>query len=153
MAPDSEPKAADLVIRHGYVLTVNAADDVIADGAVAIHNGRIVAVGPTATIDAGWKGRAAIDAQGGVVRPGSIDAHIHVSQYTARSVLPRMGSGPVNMGHWKAELRPEDEHASAALAAIDYLRLRLHRIRRSRHDLRARCGGVASPTKPASGSG
>lgn len=26
------------------------------------------------------------------------------------------------MGHWKAELRPEDEHASASLASIDYLR-------------------------------
>jgi 5-methylthioadenosine/S-adenosylhomocysteine deaminase len=122
MAPDSEPKAIDLVIRHGLVLTMNAADDVIADGAVAIDRGRIVALGPTALTDARWRGRAAIDAQGGVVRPGSIDAHIHVSQYTARSVLPRMGGGPINMGHWKAELTPEDEHAGAALAAIDYLR-------------------------------
>jgi len=66
--------------------------------------------------------RASIDALGAVVRPGSIDAHIHVSQYTSRSVLPRMGNGPINMGHWKAELRPEDEHASASLASIDYLR-------------------------------
>ena len=122
MAPNSEPTAVDLVIRHAFVLTVNAGDDAIADGAVAIDGGRIVAVGPTTTIDESWKGHASIDARGGIVRPGSIDAHIHVSQYTARSVLPRMGSGPVNMGHWKAELRPEDEHASASLAAIDCLR-------------------------------
>jgi 5-methylthioadenosine/S-adenosylhomocysteine deaminase len=122
MAPFDEPRAIDLVIRHGCVLTVNVAGDVIADGAVAVDKGRIAAVGPTAVIDQGWKGRASIDAQGGAVRPGSIDAHIHVSQYTARSVLPRMGSGPVNMGHWKAELRPNDEHVSASLAAIDYLR-------------------------------
>jgi 5-methylthioadenosine/S-adenosylhomocysteine deaminase len=122
MAERSEPTPIDLVIRHGHVLTVNAGDEEIPDGAVAVDNGRIVAVGATAVIDSAWKGRSTIDALGGVVRPGSIDAHIHVSQYTSRSVLPRMGDGPVNMGHWKAELRPEDEHASAALASIDYLR-------------------------------
>ena len=122
MAANSERRTVDLVIRHGHVLTVDAGDDEISDGAVAIDKGRIVAVGPTAVVDKAWKGQASIDALGGVVRPGSVDAHIHVSQYTSRSVLPRMGSGPINMGHWKAELRPEDEHASASLASIDYLR-------------------------------
>lgn len=122
MGVPDEPKAVDLVIRHGHVVTGGAGEAVIADGAVAVDQGRIVAVGPTGTMDRAWRGRVAVDAKGGVVRPGSIDAHIHVSQYTARSLLPRMGDGRVNMGHWKAELRPEDEHASAALAAIDYLR-------------------------------
>jgi 5-methylthioadenosine/S-adenosylhomocysteine deaminase len=122
MVARSGPTTVDLVIRHGHVLTVNAGDDEVLDGAVAIDKGRIVAVGPTVVVDSAWKGLASIDALGAVVRPGSIDAHVHVSQYTSRSVLPRMENGPINMGHWKAELRPEDEHASASLASIDYLR-------------------------------
>jgi cytosine/adenosine deaminase-related metal-dependent hydrolase len=121
MTDPAQPRTVDLVVRHGVVLTVDPSDTVHRDGAVAIDRGLIVGVGPTAEIDLAFKGRSEIDAQGGVVRPGYIDAHVHVSQYTARSVLPRMGAGPVTMGHWKAELRPEDEHASAALAAIDYL--------------------------------
>src|SRR5262249_54016604 len=121
MTDPAQPRTVDLVVRHGVVLTVDPSDTVHRDGAVAIDRGRIVGVGSTGEIDCTFKGRSEIDAQGGVVRPGYIDAHVHVSQYTARSVLWRMGAGPVTMGHWKAELRPEDEHASTALAAIDYL--------------------------------
>lgn len=109
------------LIRHGRVLTADEAATVVEDGAIAFDEGRIVALGPTQELDRLYRGRSAVDAQGAVVRPGFIDAHIHVSQYTARSVLPRMGAGPLNMGHWKGEIRPEDERASAALAAIDYL--------------------------------
>lgn len=118
----SEVLDCDVVIHGGVVLTVDAEDRVIGDGAVAVTGTRIVAVGPSAEVRGRYRGRTTIDAQGAVVHPGFIDAHIHVSQYSSRSVLPRMGDGPVSMGDWKAALTPEDEHASAALAAIDYLR-------------------------------
>jgi cytosine/adenosine deaminase-related metal-dependent hydrolase len=115
-------QACDLVIHGAHVITVDAEESVIADGALAIDHGRIVALGPSARIQADYRGRDAIDALGGVVHPGFIDAHIHVSQHTARSVLPRMTGTALTMGHWKGELRPEDEHASALLAAVDYLK-------------------------------
>jgi 5-methylthioadenosine/S-adenosylhomocysteine deaminase len=114
-------KTVQGVIRHGRLLILDDDFSIVDDGAIAYDDGRIVAIGPTADIDRDFAGRSAIDAQGAVVRPGFIDAHVHVSQYTARSVLPRFGGGPLNMGHWKGEIRPEDEHASASLAAIDYL--------------------------------
>lgn len=114
-------KSVQGVVRHGRLLLGDESFSIVDDGAIAYDDGRIVAVGPTAEIDRDFAGRSAIDAQGAVVRPGFIDAHIHVSQYTARTVLPRFGGGPLNMGHWKGEIRPEDEHASASLAAIDYL--------------------------------
>src|SRR5215831_2856880 len=104
MTDPTQPRTVDLVVRHGLVLTVDPCDTVHPDGAVAIDQGRIAGVGSTTGIDKTFKGRSEIDAQGGVVRPGYIDAHVHVSQYTARSVLPRMDAGPVTMGHWKAEL-------------------------------------------------
>ncbi|MBL8699402.1 MAG: amidohydrolase family protein [Alphaproteobacteria bacterium] len=103
------------------MLTVDAADTIIRDGAVAVRGCRIVGVGETTALRKRFVARETIDARGGVVHPGFIDAHIHVSQYTARSVLPRMAGTSITMGDWKGALRPEDEHASAALAAIDYL--------------------------------
>ena len=47
--PAAEP--VDLVVRNGTVVTVDAQRRVIADGAVAVEGGRIVAVGPAAEVD------------------------------------------------------------------------------------------------------
>lgn len=116
-----KPVPVDLVIRNATILTVDEHDSIVRGGAVAVRGGEIVAVGPTGELEGLFEAAETLDAKGGVVHPGFIDAHIHVSQYTARSVLPRMGSGPVSMGDWKGALRAEDEHASATLAACDYL--------------------------------
>ncbi|MDW9819901.1 amidohydrolase family protein [Sinorhizobium meliloti] len=112
----------DLLIHSGVVLTVDDQGTVIDDGAIAVNNGRICAVGPTTAVRARFMAKDVIDAKGGIVHPGFIDAHIHVSQYTSRSVEPLMAGTAITMGDWKAELTPEDEHASASLAAVDYLR-------------------------------
>ncbi|MER8824684.1 amidohydrolase family protein [Mesorhizobium sp. M0991] len=115
------PEQCDLIIHSGIVLTVDNEGTTFNDGAVAVRAGRICAVGPTATIRARFEAMETFNAKGGVVHPGFIDAHIHVSQYTSRSVEPLMVGTPFTMGHWKAVLTPEDEHASALLAAVDYL--------------------------------
>lgn len=116
------PESCDLLIHDAEVLTVDGADRVIPGGAVAIGGGRILAVGTTRSLAARFAPAARLDAGGGVLHPGFVDAHIHVSQYTARSVLPAMAGTAIGMGDWKAALTPEDEHASATLAAVDYLR-------------------------------
>lgn len=103
------------------ILTVDADDRVVENGALAVRDGRIVALDRQEKIFASYTSDQLFDAAGGTVHPGFIDAHVHVSQYTARSVLPLMEGTPITMGHWKGELTPEDEHASARLAALDYL--------------------------------
>lgn len=50
---------------------------VVEDGAVAIRDGRIVAVGPRTTLEQGYAPRERLDAAGGVVVPGFVDAHTH----------------------------------------------------------------------------
>jgi imidazolonepropionase len=50
----------------------------IANGAVAIADGQIVAVGPTAEVQVGVTARAMIDAGGKVICPGFVDSHTHV---------------------------------------------------------------------------
>ena len=50
---------------------------ILADGAVAIAGGRIVATGATAAIRAAFRAREELDVGGRVVLPGIIDAHTH----------------------------------------------------------------------------
>jgi len=51
---------------------------VIRNGAVAVQNGRIVAVGKTSTITQRFKAETLIDAKGKTVMPGLVDAHTHL---------------------------------------------------------------------------
>lgn len=68
---------ADLIVFNGRVLTMD--DDLPAAEAVAVKDGAILAVGSRATIEA-LKGPATkvIDAKGGSVIPGFIEAHMHL---------------------------------------------------------------------------
>lgn len=117
-----QPVACDTLIRNAVVLTATPPDTVIDRGAIAIHHGRIVQVGPETAVLARFHPERVIDAQGGIVHPGFIDAHVHISQYTSRSVLSRMAGSRITMGDWKCELTAEDEHVSALLASLDYLK-------------------------------
>jgi predicted amidohydrolase YtcJ len=71
---------ADLVITGGRIITVNARDEVTE--AVAVHGGRIVAVGRTADIDPLIGPRTeVIRLRGQTVVPGFIDPHNHFMLY------------------------------------------------------------------------
>jgi imidazolonepropionase len=50
----------------------------IPDGALAIAKGKIAAVGTTREIRRSWRAKKVIDARGGLVTPGLIDAHTHI---------------------------------------------------------------------------
>ncbi|BCS32174.1 amidohydrolase [Luteitalea sp. TBR-22] len=67
---------ADLVVVNGTVVTLDRADS--RAQAIAIHHGRIVAVGSDAAVRA-WAGPSTqvIDARGRTVIPGLIDSHVH----------------------------------------------------------------------------
>ena len=51
---------------------------VIADGAVAVDGGLIVAAGPSAAVRARYRGRRELDATGKVICPGFVDCHTHL---------------------------------------------------------------------------
>ena len=117
-----EPVACDLLIDNGVIVTLDPSDTVITGGAVAVGHGRILAVGDRQEVAARYHPDSTIDAGGAIVHPGFVEAHVHITQYTSRSVLPRMAGTDLTMGHWKAEITPDDEYASTALAAVDLLR-------------------------------
>jgi 5-methylthioadenosine/S-adenosylhomocysteine deaminase len=82
----AQPRTVDLVVRHGTVVTMDVGRRVIPDGEVAIEAGRIAAVGPAAEIEAAWRGKDVLDAQGGIVIPGLINAHGHAPMVLFRGV-------------------------------------------------------------------
>jgi len=60
--------------RHGAEMDVL---ERIPDGALAVRDGRIVGVGPTAEIAGAFTAPATLSAAGAVVLPGFVDAHTH----------------------------------------------------------------------------
>ncbi|GAC1305834.1 MAG: amidohydrolase [Steroidobacteraceae bacterium] len=78
VATPAVPPPADLVLVHGKILTVDAADTVAQ--AIAVRNGKIVAVGTDEQILKLADGRTQrIDLKGRTATPGLIDSHAHIA--------------------------------------------------------------------------
>jgi len=87
----------DLLIHSaGQVCTVPGPDGpqrgaglgdlgIVVNGAVAVHNGRIVAVGPTADLRAQYDAVETLDANGRCVLPGFVDPHTHIPWFGDRA--------------------------------------------------------------------
>jgi 5-methylthioadenosine/S-adenosylhomocysteine deaminase len=122
----SPPDRCDLLVTGGEVLTLDARRTIYTRGAVAVRGHTIVAVGPDADVRARWRAGRVLDADGAIVHPGFIDAHLHINAHTCRGFFQGDssrggGTGP-NYADWKAALRPEDEEAAAALGCLELLR-------------------------------
>lgn len=70
---------ADYVITHAKIYTVNAQFDIAE--AMAVKDGKIIAIGTDAEITAKYTAKESIDAQGKPIYPGFIDAHAHFYRY------------------------------------------------------------------------
>ena len=80
-----KPKSADLLIVNGTVLTLDANDTKISDGAVAVSKDAITAVGPADEFS-DWRASRVIDAKGGIIMPGLINSHTHASMTCFRGL-------------------------------------------------------------------
>ncbi len=70
----------DLLFTHGLIVTQDDRRRIIADGALAVHDGKIVAVGPSQVVSPRFQAGQTIDLQGKVVFPGLINTHTHLFQ-------------------------------------------------------------------------
>ena len=77
MAPKS------ILIKNGYILTLNPKREVITDGSLYIENDTIADVGKTEDLK-GHKAELVIDAKNKIVMPGLIDTHTHLAQALIR---------------------------------------------------------------------
>ena len=87
-APPAEDNraAVDLIIDGDHVVTMNAAGDVIDDGAVAIRDGFIVDIGTAADIHAAYRAGETLPGAGRIVMPGLVNGHTHAAMTLLRGV-------------------------------------------------------------------
>jgi predicted amidohydrolase YtcJ len=82
--------AADVILKNGKVITVDAAFTIVQ--AIAIAGDRIVAVGPDAAMAAHTSPATRIvDLKGKAVIPGVTDGHAHMDREGLREVFPALG--------------------------------------------------------------
>jgi cytosine/adenosine deaminase-related metal-dependent hydrolase len=121
----AELETCDILVRNGYVISMDAERRIFVPGAVAITGSRISAVGPECELLRRYRGRRVFDAGGAVVHPGFIEAHNHIVHGTCRGIFAdtaRSGELKVSFADWKADVTPEDEYLAAMLAGLEMLR-------------------------------
>ena len=89
-APEAETTATDdridLVVKGDWVVSMDAAGSVIENGAVAIDDGVILAIGPAAEIEANYPAEEVLAGERRIVMPGLINGHSHAAMTLLRGL-------------------------------------------------------------------
>ncbi len=119
-------QTVDLVIKNiDWLITVDRDRRVIRDGALAVTGGKIVAVGKSADVGAGFTARRVLDGRRTVATPGFVDCHLHSSFQLSRGLADEANAQSFlfdRMYPYEAALEADDVRLSAALAASELLR-------------------------------
>ncbi len=129
MTQATAPLEADLLIAGATVITMNAAREVIADGAIAIRGDRIAAVGRRADLERSVRANRTLDGRRFVATPGFVDAHIHITADPLTRGFARGGpddSWSDRLLKWVIPIfrsqTPDDERLAAQCAALAMIR-------------------------------
>ncbi|MGB5449412.1 MAG: amidohydrolase [Woeseiaceae bacterium] len=76
----------DLIVTGDYVVAMDEAGSVYKNGAVAIDDGLILAIGPAADILAEYSAVKTLDGENRIVMPGLINGHSHAAMTLLRGV-------------------------------------------------------------------
>lgn len=123
---DPAEHEVDLMIVNGLVVTVDPERSIVDRGAVAISGRFIVDVGTSDEVSRRCpRPRTVIDAQGGVVTPGFVEGHVHLSQHLGRTSIPDTWQESREHEQWLPywlNMTTGDAELSATLAAIEMVR-------------------------------
>src|SRR5437588_11619241 len=79
-----------MLFINATIVTMNPTRDIITNGAIAIKDNRIVAVGKTDTLLQQHHENEVIDVKGKLIIPGLIDTHVHLAQALIRGCADDM---------------------------------------------------------------
>ena len=133
----------DVLIHNGQIITMDRERRIYSQGAVAVTGSRIVEVGTDADLRQRFDAKETMDAEGGIVHPGFIDAHNHIVHTSCRGVgnVRDANPSPVNFADWKAGVTDEDEAAATAMASLEMLRSGFYDVHRAGLTVLDRGGG------------
>lgn len=77
---------ADLIVKGDYVVTMEPDSTILNDGAVAIKDGVIIAVGPANEISRQYSSQQIIAGEHRIVMPGLINGHTHAAMTLLRGI-------------------------------------------------------------------
>ena len=116
-------KSADILVTNGTVLTLDADTTEIINGAVAIGQDAITAVGP-ANEFGDWSISRVIDARGGIIMPGLVNSHTHAAMTCFRGLADDLQLMTWLNDHiFPAEAKLDDQkvYAGALLACAEMI--------------------------------
>lgn len=113
-------KTSDWMITGATVVSLEGGDGVMEDAAVAVENGLISEVGPSAEIEARYPHLEKIDGRGKAVVPGFINSHTHTVLLVLRGTVEDM-SGDAIFGYMTPISFAMKDHERRALARLGCL--------------------------------
>jgi 5-methylthioadenosine/S-adenosylhomocysteine deaminase len=113
----------DALVVHGTVVTMNRDREIIENGALALAGGQIAEVGFSTELLSRWPAVNTIDAKGGLVIPGLVNAHQHATgDPLLWSAIPDVIDSQTAIFEWAVPVhaaeRAEDEELSAVLVGL-----------------------------------
>ena len=115
--------ACDLLLTNAHVLTMNDEFTVHASGAIAIAEGKILAIG---NIESAYAARETIDCKGRVVLPGLVNAHTHAPMTLLRGLADDLRLDVWLMGYMmpveRQFVRPDFVALGTKLACAEMIR-------------------------------
>jgi 5-methylthioadenosine/S-adenosylhomocysteine deaminase len=85
-ATPAKKEQADLLVVNARVVTMDDKFSLFFPGAVAVKDGKILGVGPSADLSKRYSARATEDVGGGIVMPGLVNTHTHAAMTLLRGI-------------------------------------------------------------------
>jgi cytosine/adenosine deaminase-related metal-dependent hydrolase len=79
-----------MLFTNATIVTMNPTRDIIINGAIAINDNRIAAIGKSDTLLSQYHDEEVIDVKGKLIIPGLIDTHVHLAQALIRGCADDM---------------------------------------------------------------
>lgn len=114
----------DWIITDTTVIPLEDGDTAIDNAAIAVENGVISAVGPSADVESRYPGLERIDGRGKVVLPGFINSHTHAVLLVLRGTVEDM-SGDAIFGYMTPisfAMNDDERRALARLGCLEAIR-------------------------------
>ncbi len=119
-------QSVDLVIAGiDWLITVDPARRIVRDAAIAIKDGKFVAIGKTGDIAKAYSASRRVDGRHTVATPGLIDCHLHASFQLSRGLADEANAQSFlfdRMYPYEAALDGDDVRVAATLAGAELLK-------------------------------